>query len=240
MAQRSACVEKINVIAHSLGVEERSDLQDMDNPNRYHHCSSIFFYNVKILYLPVFPDSLIVMAETSNAPNATSATAPMTNTAPPLPPQRQSCDRCHRQKLRCTREKNCNGGGVCDRCLGKRVQCVYSFSLPKGRPSSFRRADESANRSTNGTKVSELGLEMIQRTVLCMAVACQISAAGTTISECTAESETAAADNENDVNTTTKMIIDTTGVGAPATNEHSVLADPINTSTGAPIGTWPQ
>ncbi|KAJ5826828.1 hypothetical protein N7447_003591 [Penicillium robsamsonii] len=57
---------------------------------------------------------------------------------PPAPsslPHRQSCDRCHKQKLRCIREPNT---GVCDRCLRKRAQCVYSFSLPKGRPTMYR------------------------------------------------------------------------------------------------------
>ncbi|KID84879.1 Zn(2)-C6 fungal-type DNA-binding domain protein [Metarhizium guizhouense ARSEF 977] len=61
-----------------------------------------------------------------------------TSTAPPL---RQSCDRCHRQKLRCTRASGRNAG-ACNRCLRKRVQCVYSVSLPKGRPSIYRLADE--------------------------------------------------------------------------------------------------
>jgi hypothetical protein len=54
--------------------------------------------------------------------------------APPdQPAQRQSCDRCHTQKLRCTHKSSSNGS-VCDRCFRKRAQCVYSSSLPKGRP----------------------------------------------------------------------------------------------------------
>lgn len=60
------------------------------------------------------------------------------------PAQRQSCDRCHKQKLRCTRNKN-NNSGVCDRCMSKRAQCVYSLSLPKGRPSLHRLAVEETN-----------------------------------------------------------------------------------------------
>lgn len=48
--------------------------------------------------------------------------------------RRQSCDRCHRQKLRC----NPPGGrrtGACSRCFRHGTQCVYSLSRPKGRPS---------------------------------------------------------------------------------------------------------
>ena len=117
----------------------------------------------------------------------------------PAPPQRQSCDRCHRQKLRCTREKNSNGG-VCDRCLGRRTQCVYSFSLPKGRPSSYRRPDESANKNTSETNESGKG------------------------------------DGKE------KMIMDITRVGTSATNEDSILSDPMDTSVGASssVGTWSQ
>jgi len=89
---------------------------------------------------------------TASAASITAATTEATITARPAPgptsssssnpPQRQSCDRCHKQKLRCIRNKNQNGG-VCDRCLSKRAQCVYSYSLPKGRPSLHRLADES-------------------------------------------------------------------------------------------------
>lgn len=64
------------------------------------------------------------------------------------PPMRQSCDRCHKQKLRCTRSSN-NNTGACDRCLPKRVPCVYSSSLPKGRPSLYR-----FNNDTSPQKVS--------------------------------------------------------------------------------------
>ncbi|KAI1350264.1 hypothetical protein F5Y01DRAFT_286860 [Xylaria sp. FL0043] len=52
-------------------------------------------------------------------------------------PMRQSCDRCHKQKLRCTREASTNSG-ACDKCIRKRAQCIYSFALPKGRPSRYR------------------------------------------------------------------------------------------------------
>lgn len=55
--------------------------------------------------------------------------------------RRQSCDRCHGQKLRCTRTGNSNTG-ACDRCLRQGAQCVYSFNLPKGRPSTYRVTEE--------------------------------------------------------------------------------------------------
>ena len=58
---------------------------------------------------------------------------------------RQSCDRCHKQKLRCTRAGNNSNTGACDRCFRKHAQCVFSSSLPKGRPSmySYGSADDS-------------------------------------------------------------------------------------------------
>ncbi|KAI0172763.1 hypothetical protein GGR52DRAFT_545984 [Hypoxylon sp. FL1284] len=52
-------------------------------------------------------------------------------------PRRQSCDRCHGQKLRCTRLDN-RKTGSCERCLRSGTPCVYSSSLPKGRPSLYR------------------------------------------------------------------------------------------------------
>ncbi|KAK4146868.1 uncharacterized protein C8A04DRAFT_25447 [Dichotomopilus funicola] len=63
------------------------------------------------------------------------------------PAMRQSCDRCHRQKLRCTRGGTSNTG-ACDRCLRRRTQCVYSSSLPKGRPSIYH-SPNNANTSNN-------------------------------------------------------------------------------------------
>ncbi|KAL8899088.1 MAG: hypothetical protein Q9192_001745 [Flavoplaca navasiana] len=55
-------------------------------------------------------------------------------------PKRQSCDRCHSQKLRCTRPDNGNTG-LCDRCLRKGAECTYSSCLPKGRPSVYRSSE---------------------------------------------------------------------------------------------------
>lgn len=48
-------------------------------------------------------------------------------------PKRQSCDRCHKQKLRCLRPSD-GESGACERCTRLKTQCVYSSSLPKGRP----------------------------------------------------------------------------------------------------------
>jgi hypothetical protein len=54
-----------------------------------------------------------------------------------LSPTRQSCDRCHKQKLRCKRPDD-GDKDSCERCLRKGAQCTYSSSLPKGRPSTYR------------------------------------------------------------------------------------------------------
>lgn len=51
-------------------------------------------------------------------------------------PMRQSCDRCHGQKLRCQRTGD-SDTGACQRCIRQGSQCVYSTSLPKGRPSQY-------------------------------------------------------------------------------------------------------
>ena len=66
-------------------------------------------------------------------------------------PKRQSCDRCHGQKLRCPRPSNGNSG-ACERCIRSKAQCVYSSSLPKGRPSSYRQ--NRPNNNTSKTKSS--------------------------------------------------------------------------------------
>lgn len=59
-------------------------------------------------------------------------------------PTRQSCDRCHGQKLRCPRPSNGNSG-ACERCIRSKAQCVYSSSLPKGRPSLYRQIRQKTN-----------------------------------------------------------------------------------------------
>ncbi len=77
------------------------------------------------------------MARASPAATPTLATTP----------RRQSCDRCHGQKLRCTRAGN-RDTGACNRCLRHGSQCVYSASLPKGRPSMYRFAEAYTAPST--------------------------------------------------------------------------------------------
>lgn len=72
--------------------------------------------------------------------------APTSNAA--APPRRQSCNRCHGQKLRCTRANN-SGTGACNRCLRQGAQCLYSSSLPKGRPSMYRLAEASPTNSNS-------------------------------------------------------------------------------------------
>lgn len=53
--------------------------------------------------------------------------------------KRRSCDRCHGQKIKCIRRGGSNGD-ACSRCLRLGVACEYSVPLPKGRPSTHRRA----------------------------------------------------------------------------------------------------
>ena len=57
--------------------------------------------------------------------------------------KRRSCDRCHGQKLRCIRSDN-SDTEVCNRCLRQGAQCVYSSSLPKGRPNLYPSTDPAA------------------------------------------------------------------------------------------------
>lgn len=149
----------------------------------------------------------MTMAPTTHA-TTTASTAP---SAPPAPPPRQSCDRCHKQKLRCTRENN-SEGGVCDRCFRKRVQCVYSFSLPKGRPSLYRLPDEPTTSSINGPKSSSLEYEPVNHI---------------------------ASDADADGDASTKMNVDAIQVRDPSTNEPSVLAGLMDTSVDMSTGTWP-
>ncbi|KAK4199546.1 hypothetical protein QBC40DRAFT_227822 [Triangularia verruculosa] len=67
--------------------------------------------------------------------------APPSNPNPAPLPRRLSCDRCHYQKLRCTRAGD-NPTDPCNRCLRQNAQCVYSSSLPKGRPSMYRQSKD--------------------------------------------------------------------------------------------------
>ena len=143
-------------------------------------------------------------------PHATTTT-PTAPSAPSAPPQRQSCDRCHKQKLRCTRENN-REGGICDRCSRKRVQCVYSFSLPKGRPSVYRLPDDATANRINGPKSSGMEHEPLNPT---------------------------ASTADADANASAKMNVDAIQVTDPSTNEHSVLAGLMDTSMDVSSGTWP-
>ena len=58
--------------------------------------------------------------------------------SPAKPAKRQSCDRYHAQKLRCSRQGS-GEGGICTRCFRQSAECVYSTSLPKGRPNTTHR-----------------------------------------------------------------------------------------------------
>lgn len=62
-------------------------------------------------------------------------------------PLRQSCDRCHGQKLRCSRPSG-SDTGACNRCLRQGAQCIYSSTLARGRPYTNRRRRTSATASS--------------------------------------------------------------------------------------------
>ncbi|KAH7322435.1 hypothetical protein B0I35DRAFT_425804 [Stachybotrys elegans] len=81
------------------------------------------------------PPASSTSSESPSGPTAMSAPSITTT------PRRQSCDRCHGQKLRCVRLGS-RTTGACDRCLRQGAQCVYSFSLPKGRPSMYRNSND--------------------------------------------------------------------------------------------------
>ncbi|KAI0469848.1 hypothetical protein GGR56DRAFT_661790 [Xylariaceae sp. FL0804] len=73
-------------------------------------------------------------------------------------PQRKSCDRCHDLKLRCVRSGN-SDTTACDRCLRKQAPCVYSSSLPKGRPSLYRTSVSSVSRRVTAQGLSTLPMD---------------------------------------------------------------------------------
>ncbi|KAJ1335019.1 C6 transcription factor GliZ [Microdochium nivale] len=85
--------------------------------------------------------------------------APPSNGAP-ITGRRQSCDRCHGQKLRCVRDAK-SDIGACVRCLRQEAQCAYSVSLPKGRPSMYRWADNlgglKSKTASTASKLPESG-----------------------------------------------------------------------------------
>ena len=63
------------------------------------------------------------------------------------PFRRLACDRCHKQKLRCSRDKN-----GCARCIKAGTRCLHSISTPGGRPrGSTRQNTTSHNNSPRPT-----------------------------------------------------------------------------------------
>ncbi|KAJ5692061.1 hypothetical protein N7462_001484 [Penicillium macrosclerotiorum] len=80
-----------------------------------------------------------------------------TNTEPAEPlPSRQSCDRCHGQKLRCSR-KSPGKTDPCVRCLRQGARCVYSATLRKGRRPSGHRQAGATSRSPAAAVLSDPG-----------------------------------------------------------------------------------
>ncbi|KAH7064487.1 hypothetical protein BKA63DRAFT_174216 [Paraphoma chrysanthemicola] len=69
---------------------------------------------------------------------------------------RQSCDRCRGQKLRCERDED-RDTGACTRCIRLGAQCVYSHSLPKGRPNQYFPLARSGSRGENNGGVGAVG-----------------------------------------------------------------------------------
>lgn len=85
------------------------------------------------------------------------------------PFRRLACDRCHKQKLRCSRDET-----GCARCIKAGTECVYSTFTPGGRPyASTRQASGTAAAATpappayapaNTTHLNSLGLSTLQMT----------------------------------------------------------------------------
>jgi Fungal Zn(2)-Cys(6) binuclear cluster domain len=140
-------------------------------------------------------------------PNAAAAAAAATQQR-----RRQSCDRCHGQKLRCIRAGN-SDTGACNRCIRQSAQCVYSSSLPKGRPSMYRLAGISSAPSNPPAVTPATPSELRHR-----------HPAGL---------HTATADTEANGN----------GNADANMNEDTTLAEPIDTSTSTckstSTSTWP-
>ncbi|KAI4280258.1 MAG: hypothetical protein L6R35_005942 [Caloplaca aegaea] len=76
--------------------------------------------------------------------------------------KRQSCDRCHGQKLRCIRAGS-RETDACNRCLRQGAHCVYSSSLPKGRPNIYRLADGSTAPSNPSATTTTPVIPELQR-----------------------------------------------------------------------------
>jgi len=66
------------------------------------------------------------------------------------PPRRLACDRCRRQKLRCSRERI--DSESCNRCLRANLECTDRQPLPMGRPNKRWVPDESRQKTSNRSK----------------------------------------------------------------------------------------
>ncbi|KAL8862227.1 MAG: hypothetical protein Q9178_001234 [Gyalolechia marmorata] len=136
---------------------------------------------------------------------------------PPTPnPQatskkRQSCDRCHGQKLRCIRAGTTDAD-ACNRCLRQGAQCVYSSSLPKGRPNMYRLADPSIAPSHQPV-VAPVTPDLHRRHQ--------------------ASPFTATADINLNANPNAKGNLN------PNVNEDAMLGAPMDTTASASTSTWP-
>ncbi|KAI9151430.1 Fusaric acid cluster transcription factor FUB10 [Paramyrothecium foliicola] len=111
----------------------------------------------------------------------------------PMPARRQSCDRCHGQKLRCVRDAN-SDLGACMRCLRQGAQCVYSLSLPKGRPSLTRWFDD--NSPAVNSRVSTTSDSSSSSSIGCSGSVCHSSNSDTS-SHSTAETTFTHPDNQS-------------------------------------------
>ncbi|KAL8754950.1 MAG: hypothetical protein Q9199_003989 [Rusavskia elegans] len=137
---------------------------------------------------------------------------PPTSNPPVTAKKRQSCDRCHGQKLRCIRVGS-SEDDACNRCLRQGAHCVYSSSLPKGRPNMYRLADASIAPS-NPPAAAPISPEHHRHH--------QPSPFTATA----------------DVN----VSINASGINANANasvNEDPMMSGPMDTSTSASTSTWP-
>lgn len=66
--------------------------------------------------------------------------------------ERLACDRCHRQKLRCSRASS--QSRACQRCVKAGERCTYSPPLRLGRPVSSNKQDNKNGQSRHSTPVS--------------------------------------------------------------------------------------
>lgn len=67
--------------------------------------------------------------------------------------ERLACDRCHRQKLRCSRASH--SSRACQRCVKAGERCTYSPPLRLGRPAIGSRPGGPARRPSSACKRNE-------------------------------------------------------------------------------------